>query len=730
MNSFKRPVWPGRPHPLGAHWDGRGVNFALFSENAERVELCLFDERGRVERERISLPEYTDQVWHGYLPDLVPGTLYGYRVYGPYDPARGHRFNPYKLLVDPYARALSGELLRSRSIFGYNINSSRRDLSFDRHDNARSMPKCVVVDPVYNWGGDQAPDVPWQDTIVYEAHVVGMTKRLPGVSESQRGTFSALSSPRVLEHLNDLGVNAIELLPIHPVVDERHLIERGLRNYWGYNSLCYFTADTRYLSSGQINEFRIMVRSFHDAGIQVLLDVVFNHTGEGDETGPTLCFRGIDNASYYRLIPGNERFYVNDTGCGNTLDLSHPRVLQMVMDSLRFWVEEMHVDGFRFDLATTLARDAGGFNTSGGFLAAVRQDPVLSRVKMIAEPWDLGPGGYRVGQFPPGWSEWNDKYRDTVRAFWRGDGGVIGAVAYALTGSSNVFGHKGRRPRSSVNYIAAHDGFTLEDLVSYNHKHNEANQEGNRDGTDNNNSWNCGVEGPTDLADIVDLRFRQKRNLIATLMLSQGMPMIQAGDELGRTQLGNNNAYCQDNEIGWIDWSLARNEDREFLEFVKKMIRLRQNHPVFRRPRFFRGSHVGNSKFKDITWLAPAGRELYDHEWTLHYARCFGFHLGGDTGDYLNRGGSNLPDKRFIVLFNAHHETVPFSLPPAELGIWWRVAIDTARPDLIEDGRGTLMRERESYPLLGRSLVLLENVDDEGSENSQAHLPLTGGVDD
>ncbi len=722
MSEDKRRVWPGRPYPLGSVWDGRGVNFALFSEHAEKVELCLFDDRGRQESERIAMPEYTDQIWHCYLPDLLPGTLYGYRVYGPYDPGRGHRFNPSKLLVDPYAKALAGELRRSRSIFGYRVDSPRRDLSFDRHDNARNMPKCVVVDPAYHWSGDRPPEVGWQETIIYEAHVAGLTKRLPGLSEAQRGTFAGLATPRIIKHLTTLGVNAIELLPINSIVDERHLVERGLRNYWGYNSLNYFTIDNRYLSSGDISEFRAAIAHFHDAGIQVILDVVFNHTGEGDELGPTLCFRGIDNLSYYRLIPGNERYYVNDTGCGNTLNLSHPRVLQMVMDALRYWVEAMHVDGFRFDLATTLARGPQGFDPASPFLAAARQDPVLSKVKLIAEPWDLGPGGYRVGQFPPGWSEWNDKFRDTVRAFWRGDGGVIGAVAYALTGSSNLFEHHGRRPRSSVNYITAHDGFTLEDLVSYNAKHNDANLEGNRDGTSNNNSWNCGVEGPTEDPQVIALRFRQKRNLIASLLLSQGTPMIQAGDELGRTQLGNNNAYCQDNETSWIDWSLRRKEDRDFLEFVKKIIRLRQEHPVFRRPRFFHGAHMGGAPVKDITWVSPEGRELRDHEWNLHYARCFGCHIGGDIGDYMSRGGASMQDDRFIVLLNAHHETVPFSLPAFEAGALWRVVIDTGRPDLGDDG-SALFREREPYPLMGRSLALL--VRTASTETStQARLPL------
>ena len=706
MNSRrKRPLWPGTPWPLGATWDGMGVNFALFTENAEKVELCLFDSRGKKELERIELPEYTDQVWHGYLPDAHPDTLYGYRVYGPYDPARGHRFNHHKLLVDPYAKGLYGTLVWNKANFGYRYDSPKADLSFDTRDNARYVPKCMVIDTAFNWAGDQTPDVPWNDTIIYKMHVKGMTARHPEVLPALRGTFAGLAVPTVIDHIRDLGVNAVELLPIFPCSDERNLAEKGLSNYWGYNPYTFFAPDPRYLATGHPNEFRTMVRHFDDAGIQVILDMVFNHSGEGSHTGPTLSLRGIDNASYYRLKPGDERHYVDRTGCGNTLDMTHPRVLQMVMDSLRYWVEEMHVDGFRFDLASTLASDENGFNPKSPFLTAVRQSPALNGIKLIAEPWDLGADGYQLGRFPPGWSEWNDRYRDTVRAFWKGEGGKIGDLAFCLTGSSDKFEHKGRRPRSSINFVTAHDGFTLEDLVTYEKKRNEANLENNQDGADNNLNWNCGHEGPSEDPAIVAERFKQKKNLMASLLLSQGVPMVLAGDELGRTQQGNNNAYCQDNEISWIDWENMRQEDRDFLEFVKNLIRIRHAHPVFSRTRFFHGRHIGDSPVKDITWLSLDGRELTHDEWHLSFARCFGFHLGGDTGEFFSRGGKRLVDDRFIALLNADRNDIGFRLPSADLGLLWRVLIDTARPDI--DGHGAEFRARATYPLKGRSLVLL-----------------------
>jgi len=696
-------VWPGAPYPLGATPDSKGTNFALFSANAEQVDLCLFDGNGGRETHRIKLPEYTDQVWHGYLPGVRPGQIYGYRVYGPYAPDRGHRFNHHKLLVDPYARNLTGRLVWNDANLGYDPDNAKKDKSFNRVDNAAFVPKAVVTDT--GAGIKSPPDIPWQETVIYELHTRGMTMRHPDVEDEHRGTFAGLADEAVIDHLVSLGINTVELLPIHPFADERHLAERGMTNYWGYSPFNYFAPDPRYLATGGIDEFRGMTARFHEAGLQVVLDVVFNHTGEGDALGPTLSFRGIDNASYYHHEADAPGRYADHTGCGNSLDLTHPRVLQMVLDSLRYWVEDMHVDGFRFDLATTLARGPGGFEADGPFLSAVRQDPVLSRVKLIAEPWDLGPGGYRVGGFPPGWSEWNDKYRDTVRAFWKGDDGVLGDMASSLTGSSHLFAKHGRRPRASVNFVTAHDGFTLTDLVTYESKRNEANGENNRDGTGDNRSWNCGTEGPTDDPDVGALRLRQKRNLMATLMLSQGVPMVTAGDELGRTQGGNNNAYCQDNETSWIDWEGLDAEDRGFLEFVRRMIALRREHPAFRRPRFFQGRPVNGSQLNDITWLSPEGRELKGHEWGLAYARCFGFHLGGDTGTYLGRDGRDLADDRFVVLMNAHNDAVPFILPEPSFGEAWREVFDTARPESADEE--SVYRARQTYRLEGHSMALL-----------------------
>ncbi len=701
----RRTLWPGSHWPLGATWDGKGVNFALFSENAEKVELCLFDEQGRKELERIELLEYTNQIWHGYLPDAHPGTLYGYRVYGPYDPMRGHRFNHHKLLIDPYAKGLHGKLVWHKANFAFRTESSRADLSFDRRDNARYVPKCTVIDTAFNWDGDQSPDISWYETIIYEMNVGGMTARHPDVAPALRGSLGGLCVPEVIKHIKELGVTAVELMPIFPCADQRNLKEYGLSNYWGYNPYTFFASDPRFLSGGHPNEFRTMVRHFHDAGIQVILDVVFNHSGEGGHMGPTLSLKGIDNASYYCLKPGDERHYVDHTGCGNTINIAHPMVLQMVMDSLRYWVEEMHVDGFRFDLASSLARDGEGFNPNAPFFKAVRQEPAFQGIRLIAEPWDLGEDGYQLGNFPPGWSEWNDKYRDTLRSFWKGEGGIIGDLASCLTGSSDKFEHQGRRPRSSINFVTAHDGFTLEDMVTYEIKRNQANMEDNRDGTDNNISWNCGVEGPSDDPEIVSMRFRQKRNFIASLLLSQGMPMLVAGDELGHTQQGNNNAYCQDNETSWIDWTPLSDQDKDFLEFVRKLIHIRHKHPVFRRPRFFHGQHIGDSQVKDITWLSLEGRELTDDEWHLSFARCFGFHLGGDTGEYLSRDGEILADDRFIVLLNADRDQIGFQLPPPELGFAWQVLFDTARPEI--DLNNAVFRARQTFPLKGRSLVLL-----------------------
>ncbi len=717
-------VWPGSPCQLGAHWDGKGVNFALFSANAEKVELCLFDPGGRRE-ERIPLPEFTDEVWHAYLPEVAPGQLYGYRVYGPWDPKNGHRFNPNKLLVDPYAKALRGRVRPDDAILPY--KPSRGEMVMDRRNSARCVPKAQVIDPAFAWETDRRPRTPYFESLFYEMHVRGHTMRHPDLPESIRGTFAGLTRPSVIRHLKDLGVTAVELMPIFPFGDEKPLAEKGLVNYWGYNPYTFFAVDPKYLSSGRVQEFKTMVRTFHDAGLEVILDVVYNHTAEGNGLGPMLSLKGIDNATYYRLDPHEPRHYVDYTGCGNTLNMDHPRVVQMVMDSLRYWVQEMHVDGFRFDLAPAVGRTANGFNPSGPFLTALRQDPVLATAKVIAEPWDLGPDGYQLGNFPAGWAEWNGRFRDTIRQYWRGDEGRIPDVAYRVTGSSDCFEHHGRRPEASINFITSHDGFTLEDLVSYNTKHNEANQEGNRDGDDENFSWNCGDEGPTENPEVQALRRQQKRNLMATLLLSQGAPMILAGDELGHSQGGNNNPYCQDNETTWLDWDMTDPDRRAFLNFVKRLIHLRRKHPVFRRKRFFHGVHMDGESMKDITWLAPEGRELNEQDWQVPYARCFGFHLGGDTGFHMSEMGESEADRRFIVLMNAHHDDLPFHLPPADLGGEWALVLDTARPG--ESGPPALYYAGEAYPLKARSLVLLmHRPEDRPHEDEQPMLPLGGAA--
>src|SRR5579885_124360 len=589
MSSNRSRILPGSPYPLGATWDGRGVNFALFSAHAVKVELCLFDRVDAHESERIVLPECSDHVWHGYLPDAGPGLLYGYRVHGPYEPERGHRFNPHKLLLDPYARLIRGRLRWSDAHFGYRIGSPREDLSFDRRDNARGMPKCQVIDPAFTWGVDRPPCHAWSESVIYEAHLRGFTMRHPELPENLRGTVAGFAGAPVIDYLKGLGITAIELLPVQAHVDDRYLIERGLTNYWGYNTIGFFAPEPGYLSSGRLHEFKTMVARLHDAGIEVILDVVYNHTGEGNQLGPTLCFRGIDNASYYRLQPDAPRYYVDDTGTGNSLNLTHPRVMQMVMDSLRYWTGEMHVDGFRFDLASTLGRGPQGFDPHCSLFSAMRQDPLLARVKLIAEPWDLGPGGYQLGHFGAGWSEWNDRYRDSVRRFWRGDAGALPELATRITGSADLFDHDGRHPRASINFLTAHDGFTLQDLVSYEHKHNAANGEDNRDGRDEAYSANYGIEGPTDDENILALRRRQRRNMLATLLLSQGTPMLLAGDEFGRTQRGNNNAYAQDNEISWVDWEAIDDDTRGDIGFVRRLLNLRRQHSALRWPRFLHG---------------------------------------------------------------------------------------------------------------------------------------------
>jgi glycogen operon protein len=694
-------VWPGKPYPLGATWDGEGVNFALFSAHAERVELCLFDARGRREVQRVALPECTDLVWHGYLPEARPGQLYGYRVYGPYRPEQGHRFNPNKLLLDPYAKALVGDLRWSDAHYGFRVDHPREDLSFDRRNSAPGMPKCRVIEPAFTWGDDRPPDVPWHETVIYELHVRGYTMQHPEIPSYLRGTYAALATEPVIRHLKGLGVTAVELMPVHAFVDDRFLTRTGLRNYWGYNSIGYFAPDRRYASVDcPEDEFRTMVKTLHSAGIEVILDVVYNHTAEGNHLGPTLSFRGIDNASYYRLEPGDLRRYRDYTGCGNTLNMMHPRVLQLIMDSLRYWVTEMHVDGFRFDLAAALARELHDVDRLGAFFDIIHQDPVLSRVKLIAEPWDLGEGGYQVGNFPPGWTEWNGRYRDAVRDYWRGEGGLIAELGFRLTGSSDLYGASGRSPRASVNFVTCHDGFTLHDLVSYDRKHNEANGEDNRDGEEHNRSWNCGVEGPTDDPAIRRLRERQKRNLIATMLLSQGVPMLLAGDEMGRTQQGNNNAYCQDNPLSWVDWNLD-DDARALLAFTREAVRL-SRRPVFRRRGFLQGRDIRGEGVKDITWLGPEGGEMSDDTWGLSYARCLGMLLAGDAILERDARGRAIVDDDFLVLLNAHHEPIDFVLPRGRDPAGWEVALDTVQDPVRP------RRHSARYPLEGRSLVVLQ----------------------
>ncbi|MEZ5833467.1 MAG: glycogen debranching protein GlgX [Dongiaceae bacterium] len=697
-------IWPGRPYPLGATWDGKGVNFAIFSANAERVELCLFDAAGVRELDRIALPEYTDEVWHGYMPDARPGTLYGYRVHGPYDPKRGHRFNPNKLLLDPYAQAFHGRFLRTEAIFGYRIGSPREDLSFDRRDSARAMPKCRVVDGSFQWGEDRQPDIPWSETIIYETHVRGFTMRHPALPQPLRGTCAGLGSQPVIDYLRALGISAIELLPLHARFDEPHLLEQNLRNYWGYNTIGFFAPDPQLLSTGLVAEFKTMVRQLHDAGIEVILDVVYNHTAEGNHLGPTLAFRGIDNASYYRLLPGQERYYINDTGTGNTLNVSHPRVLQMVLDSLTYWVSEMHVDGFRFDLAATLGREAHGYDPGSGFFDAICHAPLLQDVKLIAEPWDVGPGGYRLGQLPPGWAEWNDRYRDSVRRYWRGDEHMLPEVAGRISASADLFDHRGRRPWASINFATAHDGFTLNDLVSYNEKHNEANGEGNQDGHSENHSYNFGAEGPTDDTAIIAQREQQKRNFMATLLLSQGTPMILAGDELSHSQGGNNNAYCQDNGTTWIDWQLAPPQESMLL-FTRQMIALRKMHPVLRRMRYLHGSVTCADGIKDITWFTPQGQEKTSGQWQDPVARCIGVLLNGRAGPAVGQDGHIVEDDLLLIILNAYHEVVEFTLPDLSIGDAWRRILDTSEPEPFD--RSQTFPMGTFLPVAGRSLIVL-----------------------
>ncbi len=698
----KTRITEGLPNPLGATWDGLGVNFALFSAHATKVELCLFDSRGERELERIALPEFTDEVWHGYLPDARPGTIYAYRVHGTYDPANGHRFNANKLLLDPYAKAHIGALRWRPEVYGYMVGAADGDLSFDGRDSAALVPKCRVIDPAFTWARDQSPRVPWERTILYETHVRGFTKLHPAVPSRLRGTFAGMAVKEVIDHIRSLGVTAVELMPVHTFINDSRLLEQGLTNYWGYNTIGFFAPDPRYSASNSTGEFKAMVAHLHDAGIEVILDVVYNHTAEGDERGPTLSFRGIDNASYYRLVPDQRSRYINDTGTGNTLNLSHPRVLQMVTDSLRYWVQEMHVDGFRFDLATILGREVHGFDEGGGFLDSCRQDPVLSSVKLIAEPWDVGPGGYQVGQFPPGWAEWNDRFRDDVRAFWKGDDGMTAELAARLCASAHIFNKRGRKPWASVNFVTSHDGFTLQDVVSYNEKHNAANGEDNRDGASDNRAWNHGVEGPTSDPEICALRERQKRNLLATLLLAQGTPMLLAGDELGRTQNGNNNAYCQDSEISWVNWTVAP-EGRSLTEFVRLLTALRQAHPILHRGRFFTGEYNEQLGVKDVTWINASGREMKSPDWENARMKCFGMLMDGraqETG--ITRPGTAAT---LLLVLNADHETVVFTMPECAGIRDWSLVFDTDTPDVW--GIRSLTAG-ETYEVRQRSTVLFQ----------------------
>ncbi|MGE3275876.1 MAG: glycogen debranching protein GlgX [Vicinamibacterales bacterium] len=694
-------VFPGAPYPLGATWDGLGVNFAIFSEHATAVDLCLFDSLAdTAESARIRLVEQTDMVWHAYLPDVRPGQLYGYRVHGPYEPNQGHRFNAHKVVVDPYAKAIARTVKWHDALFGYQVGHADADLAIDERDSAPYAPLAAVIDSGFTWGDDRPPRIPWHRTVIYEAHVKGLTALHPHVPEPLRGTYTALTLQPVIDHLLSLGVTAVELMPVHHHAYDRHLVERGLSNYWGYNTLSFFAPDLRYSDSHDpleaVREFKMMVRALHAAGMEVILDVVYNHTAEGNQLGPTLSMRGVDNASYYRLAPEQPRYYLDFTGCGNTLNMRSPRVLQLLMDSLRYWVTEMHVDGFRFDLASALARELYEVDRLGAFFDVIHQDPVISQVKLIAEPWDLGEGGYQVGNFPVLWTEWNGKYRDAVRRFWRGDGGVS-EFATRLAGSSDLYSHSGRRPYSSINFVTCHDGFTLRDLVSYNEKHNEANGENNADGESHNLSWNCGTEGPTDDPQIRALRARQQRNFLATLLLSQGVPMIGHGDELGRTQQGNNNAYCQDSPLAWVDWNLDE-ERTALLAFVRRLLKIRREQPVLRRRRFFRGSRV--SGVKDVTWLDASGRELGDKDWARGDLRTLGMLLAAEAADDVDEAGRPLEGDTLLVLFNGSDTETAFSLGPRPGG--WQCLVDT-----FDAGReDQALPAGATYPLAPRSVAL------------------------
>jgi isoamylase len=702
-------ILPGKPYPLGATWDGAGVNFALASENATGVEVCLFSgDDGNQQQACIPVTEQTGFVWHLYLPGIRPGQRYGFRVQGPYDPANGHRFNPAKLLLDPYAKAIDRTINWNDALFGYEIGNPDTDLKKDERDSAAWAPKSVVIEPWFDWEGDRRLSIPWEDTIIYELHTKGMTKLHPALPEEIRGTYAGLTHPAVIEHLQRLGITAVELMPVHHFVADRHLVEKGQTNYWGYNSIGYFAPDARYSSSGtlcqQVSEFKSMVKEFHRSNIEVILDVVYNHTAEGNQLGPTLSFRGIDNATYYRLAD-DRRYHVDYTGCGNSLNMRHPRTLQLIMDSLRYWITEMHIDGFRFDLASALARELHEVDRLSAFFDIIQQDPVISRVKLIAEPWDVGEGGYQVGNFPPLWSEWNGKYRDCVRDYWRGTDQTLNEFAARLTGSSDLYAWSGRRPHASINFVTAHDGFTLADLVSYNDKHNEANGEENRDGESNNRAWNCGVEGPTDDPEVNALRARQQRNFIATMMFSQGVPMLLAGDEIGRTQSGNNNAYCQDSELSWFHWDKA---DQNLLAFTRLAIEFRKKHRNFRRRRFFQGRAIRGNEAGDIGWFKPDGKHMSDDDWNSGYAKSIGVYLNGDAIGGVDDRGEAFKDDSFYLLFNAHHEAMDFVLPDGPWGKRFEKVFETVER---ERGRPRALRAGSKVRVEGRSIVVLRRID-------------------
>ncbi|MEO6522017.1 MAG: glycogen debranching protein GlgX [Mucilaginibacter sp.] len=701
-------IYPGGAFPLGATWDGKGVNFALYSENAIYVELCLFKSIND-EQEHIKIPvtEHNNLIWHVYLPGIKPGQLYGYRVHGPYEPENGHRFNPNKLLIDPYAKAISGIIEWNDALFGYEMGNADEDFSFSELNSALFIPKSVVIDHKFDWGDDKAPKVAYYNTIIYEAHVKGFTKLHPDIPENLRGTYAGLAQPASIAYLKKLGITAIELMPVHYFLSDRHLRDNGLTNYWGYNTIGFFAPDARYAAGDKVNdqvfEFKNMVKELHKAGIEVILDVVYNHTGEGNHMGPTLSFKGVDNASYYRLTDDNKRYYKDYTGTGNTLNANLPNVLRLMMDSLRYWILEMHVDGFRFDLAATLARELHEVNRLSAFFDIIHQDPVISQVKLIAEPWDIGEGGYQVGKFPPGWGEWNGKFRDDIRDFWNGSESMLADFAGRITGSSDLY-EDYRRPTASINFITAHDGFTLNDLVSYNEKHNEANGENNNDGEGHNRSWNCGAEGPTDDADINELRSRQKRNFLTTLFLSQGVPMLVAGDEMGRTQQGNNNAYCQDNEISWLDWE---HQDTELQEFTRQLIHLRREHAAFSRKSWFKGEPLKDDGIEDIAWFLSDGSQMSEEHWQQDYAKSLAVFLNGQGLHAVNSEGNRVVDDNFYIIFNAHNQPLDYKLPEKKYSANWQVLIDTSKP--VFNPTNKVYEAAETIHVEGRSVILLQH---------------------